>query len=94
MLSTYLNTNLSTYYGNATSQSICKHHRVKKSPSTVIEQAQGAPIAILNHNKPEAYLVPAATFAALMERIDDIELAEIIQQRKSSPEVEVTLDDL
>ncbi|MES2207277.1 MAG: type II toxin-antitoxin system prevent-host-death family antitoxin [Pseudomonadota bacterium] len=67
---------------------------LKKSPSTVIEQAQGAPIAILNHNKPEAYLVPAATFAALMEWIEDIELAEIIKQRKGSPEVEVALDAL
>lgn len=67
---------------------------LKKSPSAVIEQAHGAPVAILNHNRPEAYLVPAATFAAMMEWLDDIELAGLVRQREHSDDVEVSLDDL
>jgi len=67
---------------------------LKKSPSSVIEQANGQPVAILNHNRPEAYLVPAATFAAMMEWLEDIELAEIVRSRVNSEDVEVSLDDL
>ena len=67
---------------------------LKKSPSSVIEQANGQPVAILNHNRPEAYLVPAATFAAMMEWLEDIELAEIVRSRANSEDVEVSLDDL
>jgi len=37
---------------------------LKKNPSALIEQAGGEPIAILNHNKPTAYLIPAETYEA------------------------------
>src|SRR3546814_5926902 len=32
---------------------------LKKNPSAAIRAADGAPVAILNRNTPEAYLVPA-----------------------------------
>jgi antitoxin StbD len=32
---------------------------LKKNPSAIIDQAEGEPIAILNHNRPTAYLIPA-----------------------------------
>jgi len=44
---------------------------LKKNPSAVIEQAEGFPVAILNHNKPAAYLVPAAAFEALVDKLED-----------------------
>ncbi|MBX3678485.1 MAG: type II toxin-antitoxin system prevent-host-death family antitoxin [Rhodocyclaceae bacterium] len=50
-------------------------------PAAIIEQAEGLPVAILNHNKPVAYLVPAATFELLMDALDDAELAELVRQR-------------
>ena len=50
-------------------------------PAAIIEQAEGFPVAILNHNKPVAYLVPAATFELLMDALDDAELAELVRQR-------------
>ncbi len=37
---------------------------LKKNPSAIIDNAHGQPIAILNHNRPTAYLVPASTFEA------------------------------
>ena len=54
---------------------------LKERPAAIIEQAEGFPVAILNHNKPVAYLVPAATFELLMDTLDDVELAELVRQR-------------
>ena len=67
---------------------------LKQSPSAVIEKAKGAPVAVLNHNRPAAYLVPAATFAAMMERLDDLDLAELVRARASEPTIEVDPDAL
>lgn len=67
---------------------------LKKSPSTVIEQAHGEPVAILNRNKPEAYLVPAAMFEMMMEWLEDAELAELVRQRQNEKSKEVSLNDL
>jgi len=67
---------------------------LKKSPTAIIEQAHGQPVAILNRNKPEAYLVPADTFAALMDWLEDVELAEIVRKRAGNKRVEVSIDDL
>lgn len=43
----------------------------------------GAPIAILKHDEPAAYLVPAGTYEWIMERLEDAELAEIVRDRQS-----------
>jgi antitoxin StbD len=52
---------------------------LKKNPSRIIHEAEeGAPVAILNHNKPSAYLVPAETFEAVMEKLDDYELSKLV----------------
>lgn len=67
---------------------------LKKNPSSVINQSQGEPVVILNHNRPTAYLVPAAAFEAIMERLDDLDLARIVKERESEPSVKVTLDEL
>ena len=67
---------------------------LKKNPSGVISQSMGEPVAILNHNRPTAYLVPAATFEAIMEHLDDADLARLVRERQGEPSVEVTLDDL
>ena len=40
---------------------------LKKNPSALIQKSEGSPIAILNHNKPAAYLVPASTYETLLE---------------------------
>jgi len=67
---------------------------LKKNPSSVINQSQGEPVAILNHNRPTAYLVPAAAFEAIMERLDDLELAHLVKEREHEPSVKVSLDEL
>ncbi|GAB4174589.1 MAG: type II toxin-antitoxin system prevent-host-death family antitoxin [Geothermobacteraceae bacterium] len=67
---------------------------LKKNPSRVINEAEGAPVAILNHNKPSAYLVPAETFAAVMEKLEDYELAQLVEERRDTPLIKVSLDEL
>ncbi|MGQ0559494.1 MAG: type II toxin-antitoxin system Phd/YefM family antitoxin [Sphingosinicella sp.] len=67
---------------------------LKKNPSAAIAAAEGFPLAILNRNTPSAYLVPAKAWEALMDRLEDIELAEIARERWDEPEIEVSIDDL
>lgn len=67
---------------------------LKKNPSAVIAAADGFPIAILNRNTPAAYLVPAKEWEAIMDRLEDIELAEIVRGRQGQEEIEVSIDDL
>ena len=67
---------------------------LKKNPSSVISQSNGEPIAILNHNRPTAYLVPAAAFEAIMEQLDDLDLVRIIKERQDEPSVKVSLNEL
>ena len=69
---------------------------LKKNPSALIEQSEGEPIAILNHNKPTAYLIPAGTYEALLEKIEDQQLGLIIKERQNEKDsaVEVPFDEL
>jgi antitoxin StbD len=69
---------------------------LKKNPSALIEQACGEPIAILNHNRPTAYLVPAETYEALLEKIEDYQLGILVQERQHEKisAVEVSLNEL
>ena len=69
---------------------------LKKNPTALLNEADGATIAILNHNKPAAYLVPAQTYEWLMEIVDDIELAKLVESRRSdlSSAIDVDIDDL
>jgi len=67
---------------------------LKKNPSRIINQSEGAPVAILNHNKPSAYLIPADAFEALMERLEDYELSRVVQEREREASVKVSLDEL
>lgn len=69
---------------------------LKKNPSSLLSEASGSPIAILNHNKPTAYLIPAATYEAIMEVVEDYELGKLVEERRAelSEAVTVSLDDL
>lgn len=69
---------------------------LKKNPSALISQASGSPIAVLNHNKPAAYLIPAETYEALLDTIDDFELAKLVEERRGDKDqaIAVSLDDL
>lgn len=67
---------------------------LRRNPSLIIEEADNRPVAILNHNRPAAYLVPAETFENIMEALDDAELRDIVRKRIGGKIVKVSLDDL
>lgn len=67
---------------------------LKRNPTAVINAADGEPVAVLVHNKPSAYLVPAATYRRLLERLEDLELAELVHARTKERKIKVTLDEL
>ena len=69
---------------------------LKKNPSALLSQASGSPIAVLNHNKPAAYLIPADTYEALMDMIEAYELAQLVEERRGDKDeaITVSLDEL
>lgn len=69
---------------------------LKRNPSALIDQSEGEPIAILNHNKPTAYLIPAETYEALLDSIEDYQLGIIVKERQNEKisAVEVDIDEL
>jgi antitoxin StbD len=66
----------------------------KKNPSAAIAAADGFPVAILNRNKPSAYLVPAEAWAEMVERLEDAELAAVVRARADEVPIPVDLSDL
>lgn len=67
---------------------------LKRNFADVLETVQAKPVAILNHNKPEAYLLSAKLYERLMDLIDDALDAKAIEERKDGPFVEVDINDL
>lgn len=69
---------------------------LKKNPSALLAEANGAPVAILNHNVPAAYLIPAETYEWMMDAFDDYVLAKLVEERigEKSEAIEVSIDDL
>ncbi|VWB24875.1 prevent-host-death family protein [Burkholderia stagnalis] len=66
---------------------------LKINPTAAIERADG-PVAVLNRNKPVAYLIPAEEWEAICDRLEDIELAKIVMERRGEKSVSVNLEDL
>ncbi len=69
---------------------------LKKNPTALLNKAEGEAIAILNHNLPTAYLVPAGVYEQLLEKLEDYELGTIIKERQAEKPlaINVSLDDL
>jgi len=67
---------------------------LKRNFAGILKQADDCPVAILNHNRPEAYLLPAAYYERLMAYLEDMEDAKLVRERASGPFVEVSLDEL
>lgn len=67
---------------------------LKKNPSGVLAGAGGMPVAVLNHNRVMSYMVPAELYEQMMERLDDLDLIELIKSRSAEAAIPVSLDDL
>jgi len=67
---------------------------LRRNPSGILEVAGDMPIAVLNHNKPAAYLLSAKAYEALLDRLDDAELMKVVKKRQGGKTVKVKLEDL
>jgi antitoxin StbD len=67
---------------------------LKRNYAGILKQADDGPIAVLNHNRPEAYLLPASHYERLMAYLEDMEDAKLVRERADGPFVEVDLDAL
>ena len=67
---------------------------LKKNPMATVSAGDGFPIAILNHNQPAFYCVPAEMWELIFDRLEDVELANIANSRMGGETVEVSLDEL
>ncbi|HCI15014.1 MAG TPA: prevent-host-death protein [Gallionellaceae bacterium] len=43
---------------------------LKRSPSAVLEQAGAEPVAVLNHNRPAAYLLSPEVYESMLNRLN------------------------
>lgn len=67
---------------------------LKKNPMGTVAAGEGFPVAILNRNEPAFYCIPAKTYEAILERLEDLELNAIADARAGQTVHKVTLDDL
>lgn len=67
---------------------------LKRHYASILAQADDEPVAVLNHNRPEAYLVPAPYFERLLNRLEDLEDAKLVRERAGGPFIEVQPDEL
>lgn len=67
---------------------------LKINPAAAVESAGGKPLAILNRNKPAFYCVPAKLYEVMIEMLDDLKLAKIIEERSSESEISISVNEL
>lgn len=67
---------------------------LKKSPARFMEEADGSPVAILDHNRVVAYVVPAQLYETMLERLDDLALADIAKARAGEKGIPVDVHEL
>lgn len=67
---------------------------LKRNYADILKRADDAPVAVLNHNRPEAYLLPASHYERLMAYLEDLEDVKLLRERADGPFIEVNLDDL
>lgn len=60
---------------------------LKRSPSAVLEQAGSQPVAVLNHNRPAAYLLSPAVYESMLERLNADLRAAIQEGIASGPAI-------
>ncbi|MBY4769692.1 type II toxin-antitoxin system Phd/YefM family antitoxin [Burkholderia ambifaria] len=67
---------------------------LKRNPMGTVAAGEGFPVAILNHNEPAFYCIPAKTWEAMVERLEDMEDNALANTRAKDKVVKVNLNDL
>ena len=68
----------------------------KRNPAEVLRNAGERPVAVLNHNRPAFYMVPARLFEAMIEEMGDRDLVVLARERlaRKDTAVEVNIDEI
>jgi len=64
----------------------------KKNPAQVLRSAGEKPVAVLNHNRPAFYMVTPKLFEALVEKLVDLDLAELVRHRLAHKDTAIEVD--
>ena len=67
---------------------------LRRNPSEVIEVANQSHVAILNHNRPTAYLISASDYEEMLEQLEDAALTKIVKARAGGQTIKVKLENL
>ena len=69
---------------------------LKKNPTALLKKADGSSVAILNHNRVVAYLVPIDAYRAMIDIVEDYELGKLVKEREAeeATSFEVNINDL
>ena len=68
---------------------------LRRNPSKILDDANDMPVAILNHNRAEAYLLSAKAYEKLLDLLDDVsQKIKTIQSRRGGKTVKVNIEDL
>ena len=67
---------------------------LKRNFASVLASAHDTPVAVLNHNKPEAYLLSARHYERLLEILEDATDRNTVAERMNGPFIKVSLDEL
>lgn len=69
---------------------------LQQNPMSVLKSGEGEPVAVLNHNQVAFYCIPAETYEAMLDELEDMRLAALVAERESDPNrelVEVEIDN-
>jgi len=75
-------------------ETITSISELKKNPMAVVGKGDGFPVAVLNRNKTVFYCVPSEAYEALMDKLEDIELAQLVKDRQGQKTIKVDINDL
>jgi len=67
---------------------------LRRNPGGILADAGDSAVAVLYHNKPAAYLLSAKAYEALLDKLEDAELAKIVKERRGGKTVKVKLEEL
>ena len=67
---------------------------LKRNFAGVLATAKETPVAVLNHNKPAAYLLSAKHYESILNALEDMEDKRLVEERSTGPFIEMALDKL
>ena len=71
-----------------------EQHELATKADALTKTAQNQTVVITDDGAPLFYCVPAKEYEAILEEMDDAELAKIVKERADEPEISVTIEEL